>query len=80
MLCSREEVALKNVFVNILVGTKQPRTKTWFKENWLEMLFEGGMYEQGKKTSNFPILQICFSTHIQMFSNQALFFFFSFSA
>ena len=55
MLCSREEFSFRNVYVSMLVGTKQVYTQKWFKKYGLETLFEDNIVKVREKRQLFKI-------------------------
>ena len=55
MLCSREEFSFRNVYVSILVGTKQQCTQKWFKKFRLETPFLDDNVKSKEKRQNFKI-------------------------
>ena len=58
MLCSREEFSFRNIYVSMLVGTKQLHMQKWFKKFWLETPF---LDDNVKPKENFQNLKAYFS-------------------
>ena len=55
MLCSREEFSFRNVYVSMLVGTKQLYTQKRFKKFRFETPFLDDNVKANEKRQNFEI-------------------------
>ena len=74
MLCIREEFCFRNVYVSILVGTKQLYTHKWFKKFRLETPFLNDNVKSKETRQNFKISKPVSLRYSIFFNKFCLFF------